>query len=320
MLKDKLCLGTVQFGLEYGINNRRGKPSSEEVFNMLDHARARGIKYLDTAAAYGNAEELLGAWFQSRGCRDEFKVISKLRPNLIEDDGPTVPERVVEQVRGSLERLQIPRLNGYLLHTPANFYNAQIIKGLQQAKELGLTENIGVSIYEVETALDVVRSGLADYIQIPYNAFDQRLEGHEFQTLARANGVTVFARSPFLQGLLFMEADTVPVRVAEARAHLDEFAAIVSRHGFTRAEACMLFSVLNEGNDFVVFGVDSLDQLEEDISVTESAGGRVAGSGGGVSSEDSKDHDLNELRADLRGQFSSMEKAIIFPSLWARKD
>lgn len=316
MLKQKLCLGTVQFGLEYGINNRRGKPSAEEVFAMLDLARSRGIHYLDTAAAYGNAEELLGQWFQSRGCQDEFKVISKLRPNLIEGDGPNVPGQVLEQLRGSLERLRIKCLNGYLLHTPANFYNPQIIKGLQQAKEKGLTENIGVSIYEVETALDVVRSGLVDYIQIPYNAFDQRLDGHDFYTAARANGVTVFARSPFLQGLLFMEPEEAPERVAEARPHLEEFAAIVGRHGLRRSEACMLFSLLNEGNNYVVFGVDSLEQLEEDLGIAEAAAG-VAGSTVSISGHGC---DIQALLADLRSHFSSMEKAIIFPSLWANKN
>ncbi len=301
MLKNKLCLGTVQFGLEYGINNKTGKPGQEQVFAMLDHARAENIEYIDTAAAYGNAEEVIGAWFDSRGCQDEFKVISKLRPNLIEEGSRDVADMVIEQVQGSLQRLRLKRLNGYLLHTPANFYNPMVIKGLQEAKNLGLTENIGVSIYEVETAMDVVQSGLVDYIQIPFNVLDQRLARGDFYRIARDNGMLVFARSPFLQGLLFMEPAEVPDRVAEARGYVEEFGEIATRHGFSRAEACMLLSLISPGHDFVVFGVDNLQQLQEDLNVEE------------------KGRDTSALVADLEQRFVNIEKAIIFPSLWANK-
>ena len=44
---NKIILGTVQFGLEYGINNINGKPDKETVFEILSSAYDNGIKYFD---------------------------------------------------------------------------------------------------------------------------------------------------------------------------------------------------------------------------------------------------------------------------------
>jgi len=294
-------LGTVQFGLEYGVNNRTGKPVPDEVFAMLDYALEQGIEYIDTAAAYGNAEELIGEYFSCRKIPQDLKVISKLMPNLIADDCTNAEPLVIKEVEKSLKRLQLNSLEGYLLHTPTNFYNPSIMRGLKHAKDLGLIKNLGVSIYETQHALDVVSSGLVDYIQVPYNIFDQRLGKNDFFSIARANGVTVFGRAPFLQGLLFMQPQEVPEHLARARNYLLEFEEIISRYNLARAEASLLFSAQNPGIYRVVFGVDNINQLKEDIAVIT-----------GISDDTS-------CREELKQHFINMEKEIIFPSLWARK-
>jgi len=55
----KLGLGTVQFGQAYGVSNRTGQVSSDDVRTILDRAAAAGIRVLDTAANYGEAEAVL---------------------------------------------------------------------------------------------------------------------------------------------------------------------------------------------------------------------------------------------------------------------
>jgi len=302
MVKDKLCLGTVQFGLEYGINNKTGKPAEEQVFSMLDLAVAKGIEYFDTAAAYGNAEEILGRYFESRNLQKQVKVISKLLPNLIADDNYRAEAIVENEIRKSLERLKLECLEGYLLHTPTDFFNQSVMNGLFLAKEKGLIRNLGVSIYETEHALDVVNSGMVDYIQIPYNVFDQRMERTEFFNIARANGVTVFARSPFLQGLLFMEGDDIPAHLERARVYLHDFDEIIAQYSLKRVEAALFLSYLNPGIDYVVFGVDNIEQLTENIEVCNL----------------NPDVDSSCIE-ELKQHFMNIEKEIIFPSLWARK-
>ena len=74
-MANKLILGTVQFGLNYGINNSKGKPSQEEVKKVLDFASDKGINNLDTAESYGDSYEVIGNYHKSS--RSKFKIHTK---------------------------------------------------------------------------------------------------------------------------------------------------------------------------------------------------------------------------------------------------
>ena len=56
----KIALGTVQFGLKYGIGNIKGRTNSVEVSKILDSAYSHGVRVVDTAQAYGESEKVLG--------------------------------------------------------------------------------------------------------------------------------------------------------------------------------------------------------------------------------------------------------------------
>lgn len=300
---NKLVLGTVQFGLKYGINNKTGKPSRAESLLILKQAIELGITIFDTAEAYGDAEEILGEFLLFHKPKDKIKIISKLLPNIL-DSSNQRPENVVkEEVKKSLKKLQIDALDGFLLHTPSYFYNKDVIKGLEQCRNEGLIKHFGVSIYEVNQALDAVNSGLIDYIQIPYNIFDQRLNKTDFFKIAKENNVTVFARSPFLQGLIFMEENLVPANISEVKKYLREFDLIIDKYNFSRLEAALLFSYINPGIDYVVFGVDNINQLKENARIIA----------------EEKIKSFKECGEELINKFISIERAIIFPSLWAKK-
>lgn len=298
MKTNKLCLGTVQFGLDYGINNPAGKPAREDSLAMLDMAVESGIRYIDTATAYGTAEELLGEW---GAAQKNVKIISKLKPNLIGDDCPDPVKAVEDEITGSMKRMKLEFLDGYLLHTPENFYNNRIMDGLHKCKEKGLISNLGVSIYETEHALDVVKSGTVDYIQIPYSIFDQRLDKTDFFSIAKKNNVTVFARSAFLQGLILMEESRIPEHLEIAKKYLNDFDKIINRYGLSRIEAAFLFSFKHPDIDFFVFGVDNMQQLVNDIDLSK------------------KKFDFDACRNELSNNFQNISKSIIFPSLWNKK-
>ena len=70
----KLVLGTVQFGLPYGINNQSGVPTDDELGEIFSTAKEAGIKILDSAQGYGNAEERLG-----KLSKNEFQIITKFK-------------------------------------------------------------------------------------------------------------------------------------------------------------------------------------------------------------------------------------------------
>ena len=107
----KLVLGTVQFGLPYGIANQVGQVSLAEGTSILQLATACGIDTLDTAIAYGESEQRLG----QIGVKG-WQIVSKLPPI---PDGTAQPIRWVEtEVASSLQNLNVSSLYGLLLHRP----------------------------------------------------------------------------------------------------------------------------------------------------------------------------------------------------------
>ena len=261
----RLVLGTVEFGMEYGIDGQL-RPAKDETFAILDAALAAGIDTFDTASAYGNAEELLGGWIKARSCADKVKIISKGSGRA--------------DIEQSLKRLGLRALDGYLLH------NAQgSLAELQEARRALLVKHIGASVYRPEE----VRSEF-EYVQIPYNALDRRFE--------KVQGAVVFARSPFLQGLLLMNPNNLPPHLAHAKPYLEQFVAIANNYKLSQLQASLLF-VLHSNAHYVVFGVKSLAQLHE---ILEAAKTPVP------------DGFIDAVRAGIQ----NVDETVINPSLWKR--
>lgn len=296
----RLTLGTAQFGMVYGINNKLGKPSQLEVNEMLNFAYENGIERLDTAQAYGDAEIMVGNYHQSNPERT-FKIISKLYPNMYSNLGNSEIPKVINAIEDSIERLKVQRLDGLLLHTPTDFYNTHIMSALECAKVQGLVSNIGVSVYEMEHAFDVVRDPRVDYIQVMYNVFDQRVDNPEFWELAKKNQVVVFARSVFLQGLILMSENYIPENLSYSIPYLRKLKNIAIDYGMDVLEMAYKFALQNASIDSFVLGVDSLDQLALDIKMSQS------------------DAKLSQQCVEaIQSAFIKVDRSVILPSLWKK--
>ena len=292
-MRNRICLGTVQLGQHYGINNALGRqPNLQESFGLLERAINLGVNFFDTASAYGNAENILGSFGVNQF---PVKIISKLKPGLSSDSNI-----VLQEIQTSLENLKLNSLEGYLFHDAKDFYKPELLRGLKLAKEKGLTKNIGVSIYEPEDALKVVQDRDINFIQIPYNVFDRRLDETNFFELAEKNNVTVFARSSFLQGLLLMTRENIPPHLKDAWSYIEQFQNISHKHGFTPSEAALLFAYCHKKIDYVLFGVDTVKQLESNLEVLNKAN-RFA-----------------TCYEELSGKFKNVDRKIIVPSLWGK--
>jgi len=298
--KTKLVLGTAELGMSYGLNNKQGQPSLEDSFSILDIAYKNGIKIFDTAFAYGNAEDVLGQWISSRQIADKISVISKLKPHILNDypDGTKAKDIVISEIKKSLKRLNINILDGYLLHTPQYIYNDHIIEGLKHAKNQGLIKNFGVSIYDEAEAL-YAASLPVDYIQVPYNILDQRLDNTDFFKITKSNNVTVFARSPFLQGLLLMPSNKIPSHLNHAVPLLKQLDDYLNKHQISRLTATLAFSLNKECLDFIVFGTNNTEETEECIEIANNLPNLP-----------------DDFLSTMNSKFSQTEKTIITPSLW----
>ena len=262
MSKSKLVLGTVQFGMPYGLHE--AQPSKDTAFGILDEAYKRGITTFDTAQSYGSAEEVLGEWIQRRGLEKGVYVTSKLRASA-----PSEPGQIRTEIEGSLKRLHLSKLDGYLLHAPERMQDEAFMKEFRGLKDSGLADNTGVSIYDEKEALKAARMSL-EYIQIPYNALDQRLDKTDFFDVAAENNVTIFARSALLQGVLVTKIDEIPTHLSHIRPFVETFQQIAKDADLTPLAAAFQYVYAQEHINHVVFGVQSVEQLLEIFDAIQS--------------------------------------------------
>ena len=266
----KLCLGTVQFGINYGIQGN-GQPQHEAVYEMLSFAIDHGITEFDTASAYGEAEDVLGGYIKLKPeMKGKINIVSKLKPDAFLNTSKTEWKRIAEDnARDSLSRLDIEAFSAYLFHNASFIFDEEAVDALSVVKELNLARRIGVSIYTPEEAMKALSYPQIDAIQIPYNLFDRRLDKCDFFSEAKKKGITVYARSSLLQGLAVMDYDNLPKRVAFAKDYLLKYDAICREFSIPKLNVAIGYVAQKEGIDYIVFGVDNQRQLDEYVSLED---------------------------------------------------
>ena len=261
----KLALGTVQFGLSYGIANHSGQVSFPGAKHILEQASKSKVDVLDTAIAYGDSEEVLGKIGVA-----EFHVVSKL-PELPESCAD-IDSWVEEQVEGSLNRLGVPLLYGLLLHRSRNLLGnsgKKLIDALNRVKSNGRVKNVGVSIYDPTELDEIMHLMRIDLVQAPLNVIDRRLETSGWLLSLNMEGVEVHTRSAFLQGLLLMPRNKIPRKFGAWATLWDRWALELEENNLSAAAACLSYPLSLPEVDRVVVGVDSVDQLKALIAASQ---------------------------------------------------
>lgn len=249
MLSNKIGLGTVQFGLPYGISNAGGQTTAAEVQNILKCAAENGISFLDTASAYGNAETVLG-----KNDLSAFNIVSKYIS--------IAPGKSIEdQLQQSLEHLQVKNLYGYLAHRPVEILNdtAQwnTLKALQ---EKGLVKKIGFSLNtteELQALLD--KDFIPNLVQVPYNYLDNRFE--DLMKQLKEKDCEIHTRSAFLQGLFFRDIHTLPSFFDAVKPVIQS----VQQQTKNISGALLQYVISKSFIDKVIIGVETSAQLQQNL-------------------------------------------------------
>lgn len=259
----RLGLGTVQFGLAYGVSNAGGQVSIEEAERILDAAYVAGIRTLDTAAAYGEAESVLGQIHAS----EHFDIITKSAPM---GDGGAV--QALASVQRSLDLLGPKPLDAVLVHHARNLVGgegARLWDGLVGLREQGRVKRIGFSAYFEDDPVALARKFAPDLVQLPFSVLDQRpMHSGALAALAGLN-VAVHARSVFLQGLLFLDASRMPRGIADVAPAIERARDSFSRAGMTPVSAAVAFVMARPEVERVIVGVTSVAELRDLIAAAE---------------------------------------------------
>ncbi|MFA4884237.1 MAG: aldo/keto reductase [Candidatus Margulisiibacteriota bacterium] len=250
---NKLTLGTVQFGLDYGVNNQRGKVPREEVFAILDEAAAAGVDLLDTAYGYGESETVIGEYLRFK--KNYFQLVSKLPKCQVAE----APNYLAE----TLQRLGRTSLYGYIFHDFETYrFQPVIYDWLVEQKRSGKIAKIGFSLYYPKELDELLTNEVPfDLVQFPYSIFDRRFEDY-LPTLKR-KGIEVHVRSVFLQGLAFKNPAELDPSFNAIKDKITSLRSLASLNNISIQAICLNYAVLNDQVDQVIVGVDSPENLKE---------------------------------------------------------
>jgi aryl-alcohol dehydrogenase-like predicted oxidoreductase len=275
---NKLILGGVQFGLDYGINNSKGKPSISQVKKIINQAAANGVEYVDTARGYGNSEKVLGKVLNS-DIWHNFKIITKLNPldNCDENQSKEIIEALVrESVFESCVCLKTDQLYCLMLHRAELLqkWDSVVWKILIDLRNKNYIQRLGVSVQTPEELDYALSFDEIEVIQMPFNIFDYRWESciTKIQALKRKKNIIIHARSSLLQGMLVSEDKNV-----WKKAHLLNPSIAINwlklncKKYQKKSVVDLCFSYVRGQSwiDGVVVGMETIEQLRQNLLLFE---------------------------------------------------
>ncbi len=243
----KLGLGTVQFGQAYGVSNKHGQVSQDEARAILVRAAQAGVRVLDTAANYGEAEAVLAQQDTA-----PFRIVTK---TMSATNGV---EAVIARARQSAQLLKADTL---LVHAVSDLQDAALWPALQRLKQEGVFQRIGISAYAADDPAMLAERFQPDVMQLAVSMLDQRLVRDGTLARLKALNVEVHARSIFLQGLLFMES--LPEKLRPAAPALTAIKDQITKAGSNPLAAALAFVLSRPEIDVALVGVTQLIELEE---------------------------------------------------------
>jgi len=255
----KLAIGTVQFGMAYGISNRYGQTPQKEVASMLATGEELGVELLDTAASYGQSEKILGETLPKS---HTFKIITKTPHFKLPVIGISEVKYVQTAFEKSLKNLLIHNVDDLLVKGGELLFDE-----LRRLKDKGYIQKIGVSVYNGKQLDNILERYEIDIAQIPLNIFDQKLLRDGYLTKLKNRGVETHARSVFLQGLLVMPIAEVPPFFSPLMPLLQTYHNVINDHNVPLQTGALNFVKQINEIDYIIVGVCTKQQLIENIKI-----------------------------------------------------
>ncbi|MCH8905199.1 MAG: aldo/keto reductase [Bacteroidetes bacterium] len=261
-----LALGTAQLRSNYGVSSTNKKAGDDEVRKILDTALASGIKFIDTAVLFDDVEETLGRVMRPD---NPFKIISKtihFKNGIITKEDP---QTLLRDTNVSLSKLKRDSIHTLLIHDANDLLKENgnlLYDALLELKSSGKVENIGVSAYDKGQIELLMEKYDLDIIQLPVNVLDQRLLVNGFLARIKEKGISIFARSVFLQGLLLMDLDEIPVYFEDLKGDIRTYFQELEDKSVTKLAGAISFARSIAEIDQIVLGINDHEELLECIN------------------------------------------------------
>jgi len=272
MFRKSITLGTVQFGLPYGIMNEQGQVSPDDARDIIYAAVSGGVSYIDSAAAYGSSEAIVGSSIEKINAAG-VNVISKLEPFsnaiLASLDEKTLRDQVRFSVLRSLDRMRVESIQCLMLHRAHHLYNEILVSELMRLKQAGMFKELGVSVQSVDELILAIEDLSITVIQMPTNILDYRWEtvSHLISDRKKIKPLTVHGRSALFQGLLTaFDADKWHRLGFENSSKIVNWMLKIEKQTkIPFVELCLRYVASKPWIDSIVIGVQTEGQLKQNM-------------------------------------------------------
>lgn len=270
-MSTKICLGTAQFGMNYGITNKDGKIRFEEARKIVDFLLANNVRDFDTAQGYGDSEVILGKLLPKN---KDVKITTKIKESKEEELSKYSEIEWDSALNESLANLNVENIDTLMIHNIKDFKkkgNEYLHDWLNKKKDIGIVNKIGLSIYEYKE-LEYAKIEGIDEIQVPLSIYDQRiLKDNNIKNLEKM-GKQINVRSIFLQGLILSKSSDWPKSIH--RKHVEHHKKLESychTNGKQLIDAALGFIESVDSINNIVMGMCSLREAEEIVQAKKRA-------------------------------------------------
>ena len=292
---NRIALGTVQFGLNYGISNREGITPEAKVGEMLKYAWEKGVHVLDTAASYGNSEDVIGRNITQD---TSFRILTKTPIFEEKRIDKRHAEKLINTFYKSLERMKQSTLYGLFVHHGVDLLKdggQHLWDAMEDLKREGLVKKIGASAYSPMEINELLNKYHLDLAQLPLNVFDQRILFGGYLQHFKKHNIEIHGRSVFLQGLLLMPIKEIPEYFNPFKPLLKRYHSSLREKGISMLNAAMGFVYGITNIDHILVGINNCQQLKEIIETVNNL------------------HSLDQIDFS---EYSITNESLINPSLW----
>ena len=258
-MKNEIILGSANFNQIYGITKNFIK--KKEIKRSFNLALKNNIRIIDTSPLYNKSEKIIGLLNN-----DKFKIISKIPKIPRNIKKKNIKKWVKLKVSNSLKNLKIKKFECLLLHNVDSLLSKngnEIYKNIKNMKRIGLTNKIGISIYDFNILDKILKKFKFDLIQAPFNILDQRLVTTGWLKKLKKRRIKVYVRSIFLQGILLSKLNQLPEKLKKLNKNLIIWENWLKKNKFKPLQVCISFVLNQRQLDGIVVGYNNKNQLNQ---------------------------------------------------------
>src|SRR6185312_5072823 len=264
----QIALGTVELGLPYGlgVDGEAKQPTFEQAERLVHAALDKGIRFIDTARAYGDSEEVLGRCLASR--RADLVLTTKVGPLPLEGRSDAeLATAIAASVEQSLRLLRTDHVDWLMLHSATLTHIQQLERFLEPIGKLRQQVKIrafGASIYDDALHASLERPEL-DCLQVAASAIDRLVESVRAQRAT--DGKDFVIRSVLLRGALSERYHALPASMQPLRNAIAKLDGLALEAGVSLTELAYRYAAEFDG--LMLVGTASTTELDQAISFIE---------------------------------------------------